>query len=219
MSSLTSGYRQLAGFTSAVLFDTHIAGIKDPVLHSGLTVIAPSKRHSSLLILLFARLFVDTVARYGRRVWITNLLEVPSALVHIYTFAQSVYPSPDLSTPSEKHAKIARIISEKYRSKMHIASSATFEEANFVFRGSNTDEDAEYFRKDVNNPKYWHLNRTANDFYRNLFRVMEGGEVLQVGFLDPEHIRQLKRKERFRGCYAVFDKVGGLRPELFLLLA
>lgn len=190
--------RQLVGFTSAVILNLNIDGIEDPVIHGGLTVIDPLNRQNGLPVQLFARLFMDTVKRYRRRVWLTSISELPKTLVHFYTFVQNLYPSPDLEIPSKTHLMIAKNISDNHRSKMLISSSAIFEEDTFVFRGSNSADDARCFRKNLKDPGSLHLNKVANEFYQGLLRDSQGDEVLQVGYIEWEHVQRYLKMERFR---------------------
>ncbi|KAH8807466.1 hypothetical protein F5884DRAFT_880559 [Xylogone sp. PMI_703] len=191
--------KRLIAFTSAVLLDLNIEGVDDPVVHGGLTVIDPSQRQHGLPVQLFARLYVDLLQRYDRKIiWSTSISELPRTLVHFYTFVKDVYPSPDLPIPSEIQLKIARTISEHHRSKMLIASSAIFEEDTFVFRGSNSAEEAKCFRKKPNDKSYLHLNKVANEFYRDRLREDMGDEVLQVGCMELEHALKGLQGERFQ---------------------
>jgi len=80
---------------------------------------------------------------------------------------------------------------------MAISPAAEFDEEAFVFRGSNDWEGGRAFMKDVDDERYWHRDRVLNEYYRWLFRKNRGDEVLQVAWLDPEHIRKMLEMERF----------------------
>ena len=66
-----------------------------------------------------------------------------------------------------------------------------------MFRGSMDWESGRAFMKDVDDERYWHRDRVLNEWYRRLFRKNRGDEVLQVAWLDPEHIRQMLEMEKF----------------------
>ncbi|KAK1975245.1 cytochrome P450 [Colletotrichum cereale] len=80
--------------------------------------------------------------------------------------------------PSEHHLAIARDISANHRDKMLISPSVVFDEAAFVFRGSNDSLHEQAFRKDVDDQWYWHRDHEASVFIRKLFRQDKGDEVL-----------------------------------------
>jgi len=80
---------------------------------------------------------------------------------------------------------------------MAISPTASFDEEAFVFRGSNDWDGGRAFMEDVDDERYWHRDRVLNGWYRKLFRKNRGDEVLQVAWLDPEHIGRVLEMERF----------------------
>ena len=181
---------ELLAFTSALIFN--IPGIEGDVLHTGLTVISPSARRQGLLVPLYMHLLLHIYSEKEptERTWITSLAEVPNSLVHISTFMAEVYPSPSSVGPSDKHLLIARAIDRHHRDKMLISPTAIFDIDRFVFLGSNDTEQGRAFMKDVDDPHYWHRKKEDNDWYRRLFRKLKGDEVLQVGYIDGNHIEK-----------------------------
>ncbi|KAI1865172.1 hypothetical protein JX265_008219 [Neoarthrinium moseri] len=188
---------EVVAFAAAVVLP--ITGRADPVVHSGLTVVHPDHRRSSgLTQLLFGNIFLAVLGEFPRGVWFTTLAEVISSLVHISKYAVDVFPSPRweaehgrLDRPRGTHVAIAREISRVHRGAMAISPAAEFDEATFVFRGSNDFAEGRPFMKDVDDPAYWHRDRETSRFYRRLFRKNKGDEVLLVGFLDPDHVRRV----------------------------
>ncbi|KAI0130574.1 hypothetical protein BJ170DRAFT_706823 [Xylariales sp. AK1849] len=194
---------RVIAFVSAVII--RIPQLQCPVIHSGLTVIHPEHRRSAGVIqLLFGNLFLHVLCEYPGGVWITTLAEVISSLVHMSKYAINVFPSPHkeqhcpVAEPGSIHITIAREISKSYRAKMLISPEAKFDEQSFVFRGSNDHPGGRAFMKDVDDPTHWHRDQETSKFYRKLFRKDRGDEVLQVGFLDPKHVREVATGERFR---------------------
>ncbi|CZR56178.1 uncharacterized protein PAC_06066 [Phialocephala subalpina] len=189
-----TGHGALQAFTSAVLIPIpSLPPDEREILHTGLTVIAPSLRRKGMLVQLFSRLILHVYSSRppNSKLWITSLAEVPNSLVHIANFFSDVFPSPSKTVSGETDLVIARAIDREHREKMLISPDATFDEERFVFRGSNGGEGI-VFRKDVDDEQYWHRDRAMNDFYRGLLRG-EGDEVLQVAWIDAERIaRSLK---------------------------
>lgn len=189
---------KVVAFASAVVIP--MARLADRIVHSGLTVVHPDHRRSNALThLLFGNMFLALLGEFPRGVWITTLAEVISSLVQMSQYAIDIFPAPagDVA-PSVKHIHIAREISASHRGKMAISPDAEFEEQTFVFRGSNNHPKGRAFMKDVDDDRYWHRDRETSQFYRRLFRKGHGDEVLLVGFLDPDHLKEITTGERFR---------------------
>ncbi|WQF75286.1 hypothetical protein CDEST_00300 [Colletotrichum destructivum] len=184
-----------------------ITALDTPLLHSGLTVIHPAHQKTGVNLDLFANLFLHLIKEHPGGFWMSTLAEVISSLVHVSKYTTRVFPSPEwsnqhpLGLPSEVHVAIAREISEKHRDKMLISPSAIFDEDVFVFRGSNDSDQGEAFQKDADNERYWHRDREASCFYRKLLRRNKGDEILQISFLDPTHLANHMRSQRFTGKY------------------
>jgi hypothetical protein len=176
-------------FLSAVLLP--IAGFKDPVVHTGLTVIHPSHRKSGVIHRLFAGLLLHIFSIYPNGLWLSTLSGIITSLGHIATYTSEVFPSPQWNEehpsgkPSDIHLHIAREIDAKHRPKMLIPPEAHFDDSAFVFRtpkptlsASSPVEAAKVSRQDHRNPN---LTR----FYRGLLRD-SGDEVLQISYFRPE---------------------------------
>jgi hypothetical protein len=140
---------------------------------------------------LFGRLALHILESHPGRVWFTSLAGIPSSLVRMATFLEETFPAPGVSRPSETHVAIAREVNTKHRDKMLIASTATWEEESFVFRGCNVGDQRRCFIKDLDDPQYWHPDKAANSFYRSLLRRREGDAVLQVGWINIEKLAEL----------------------------
>lgn len=179
---------ELIAFLSAVVLP--ISGLKDPVIHTGLTVIHPSLRKSGVIHSLFAAFFLHLYSIYPNGLWISTLSGIITSLGHIATYTSNVFPSPQwneahpTAQPSDIHLQIARQISAKYRQKMLVSPEAHFDERAFVFRaqtptlgGSSSADAASVLRQD-------HRNMTLTRFYRGLLRD-PGDEVLQISYFDP----------------------------------
>ncbi|KAK4938075.1 hypothetical protein LTR10_021396 [Elasticomyces elasticus] len=202
--------RQLVGFVATVLLDISFEGVESPVLHGGLTVVHPAHRQQGLPVALFARCFVDAVTCREGTIWVTNLSGLPRTLSHFYAFVDNVFPAPSRRTPSPEHVQVARTIAERHRSKLLIASSATFDEGSFTFRGSNASEEALAFRKSEDDASFAHANKTASDFYHSLLRDGSGDEVLQVGTISRTHLMQFLEQKRFEGDQIELRKFLGI---------
>ncbi|KAK9783552.1 hypothetical protein SCAR479_00111 [Seiridium cardinale] len=177
----------LIAFVSALWIA--VDALPDPVLHSGITVIHEQHRRSSVKRLLFANLFLTVPQEYPQGIWIGSLTEIITSLVHLTKYVEKVYPSPawkitqGTAQPSELHLQIAREMSTKHRSQMHISPSAVFDEAKFVFLGSNDWGQGRVFMRGLDDPTNSHNDRVATEYFKRLFRSNAGDEVLQVGFL------------------------------------
>ncbi|GJE92010.1 hypothetical protein PsYK624_081630 [Phanerochaete sordida] len=187
---------RVAAFVSAVYMQIALRAGDPPrtVLHMGLTCIAPALRRQGLMVPLFMHLYIylHDLPECHDGLWITSLAEVPSTLGKIAEGMVDVYPSPSFPEPSDVHLRIARAVDERYRSAMGISPDAQFDAENFVFRGSNPPGSC--FRKDSEDPQFYHRDAEINEFYRRLLGRDEGNEVLQVGFLDWERILGSGRK-------------------------
>lgn len=196
---------KIVAFVSSIVI--HIPELPSPVIHSGLTVIHPAHRRSfGVNQFMHANLWIQLLGDYPEGFWMTTLSEVISSLVHMTKYAVNLYPSPQWQKdhplhggPSELHRRIAAEISAKHRSQMLISSEATFDEENFIFRGSNNHKAGRVFLKDVDDEKHWHRDTETNRFYRPMFRKGAGDEVLQIGFMDPGILFAKAKEDRFRG--------------------
>lgn len=179
---------ELIAFLSAVVFP--ISGLKDPVVHTGLTVIHPSHRKSGVIHSLFAAFFLHIFSIYPNGVWLSTLSGIITSLGHIATYTSNVFPSPQwneahpTARPSDTHLQIAREINTKYRQNLLISPEAHFDERAFVFRaqthrlgGHSSADAASVLRQD-------YRNMTLTRFYRGLLRD-PGDEVLQISYFDP----------------------------------
>lgn len=180
---------EIIAFLSAVVLP--IPGLKDPVVHTGLTVIHPSHRKSGVIHSLFAAFFLHLFSKYPDGLWLTTLSRIITSLGHIATYTSDVFPSPQWNekhptgAPSDTHLRIAREIDAKHRQKMIISPETHFDERTFVFRaqtprfgGGSSVDAASVLKQD-------HRNLTLTRFYRNLLQG-PGDEVLQVAYFDPD---------------------------------
>jgi len=194
---------ELLAFTSAVMINIpSLPEAEREILHTGLTVVAPELRRKGMLVQLFVRLILHvygTLPVANSRLWVTSLAEVPNSLVHIAMFFSDVFPSPSKPVPTEADLLIARVIDREHRDKMLISPTAVFDEEKFVFRGSNRGKGV-VFMKNVDDPRNWHRDKAANDFYRTLLKD-DGDEVLQVAWIDE---RKIAKSLRAIGAKAKF---------------
>lgn len=180
---------KIIAFLSAVVLP--ISGLKDPVVHTGLTVIHPGHRKSGVIHSLFAAFFLHIFSTYPNGLWLSTLSGIITSLGHIATYTSKVFPSPQwneehpAAQPSDTHLHIAREINSKHRRKMLISPGAQFDETSFVFRapvptlaGTSSTDATSALRRD-------HRNLTLTRFYRDLLRD-PGDEVLQISYFDPE---------------------------------
>ncbi|KAK3995513.1 membrane protein [Cladorrhinum sp. PSN332] len=200
----------LAAFVSASLIP--IPGLDStnpkravPVLNTGLTIIHHAHRKSHhVKRLLFGTLFLHMFARFPEGMWLVSLAEVITSLVQIARYTQNCFPCPPSwpnsagSAPSKIHLQIAREISLNHRRKFLINRDAKFDEERFVFLESNNTAEGMVFMKDVDDRRYWHRDEEATGFFRGFFRRNMGDEVLQVGWLEPEHVVGLGTREGFK---------------------
>lgn len=180
---------ELIAFLSAVVLP--MPGLKDPVVHTGLTVIHPSHRKSGVIHSLFAAFFLHLFSVYPKGLWLSTLSGIVTSLGHIATYTRDVFPSPQwneehpTARPSETHIHIAREINAKHRKEMLIVPEAHFDESAFVFRAPKPRFTRGSSVGAVGVLKQDHRNLTLTRFYRDLLRNT-GDEVLQVSYFDPE---------------------------------
>ncbi|MCH2137397.1 MAG: hypothetical protein MK101_12625 [Phycisphaerales bacterium] len=165
------------GFSSGVLLD--VEGM-DPVVHLGLSCVHPDARCGGLTHALASRMVSGYMLRHHlfSRVWVTNVACVLSSIGNVAANFDQVFPSPGCDTPTERHMRIARTVSARYREDIYIHADARFDEAAFVFRGSVKGT---CFQKDPDDTRYHHRKQYLNDFYLGFMRLDEGDEVIQVG--------------------------------------
>lgn len=180
---------EIIAFLSAVVLP--MSGLKDPVVHTGLTVIHPGYRKSGVIHSLFAAFFLHLFRIYPKGLWLSTLSGIVTSLGHIATYTSDVFPSPKWNEehpsaqPSDTHLHIAREINTKHRRKMLIPPEVYFDERAFVFRApkhrlfGNSTVDAETVLKQD------HRDPILTKFYRDLLRG-PGDEVLQVSYFNPD---------------------------------
>ncbi|KAK7052228.1 hypothetical protein R3P38DRAFT_2859204 [Favolaschia claudopus] len=183
-------------FTSTLFLDD-VPGVRNPVLHTGLTVAIPSVHRTGILAELFAQLFLNVVPMHPEGMWVTTLAAVLSSLVQSERALARSYPSPSAKRsmdndgpprPSSEYYSIARAIDKRYRAQLLISPKAIWDEESFVFRGSLDwdNQEADGFKKDVDDKRYWHRDEASNVFFRGLMREGKGDEVLLIGFVNEE---------------------------------
>ncbi|KAJ6466826.1 hypothetical protein C8R45DRAFT_909866 [Mycena sanguinolenta] len=177
-------------FTSAMYLD--VEDVEHAVLHTGLTIAAPSVQRTGILVQLFAHLFLNVMPLHPGGMWVTTLAAVLSSLVQSGTMLSNTYPRPPTRQsnpqPVQEHLEIARVIDERYRAQLLISPDAEWDAESFVFRGSMDWGAAEVFKKDVDDARFWHRDSSANAFFRGLMRPGKGDEVLLVGFIDGNRL-------------------------------
>lgn len=181
--------QKLIAFVSSV--SLQIDFIARPVIHTGLVVIHPQYRRSNAILQhVYGNLFVALLIEHPSGIWLTCLAEVVSSLVNIAIYTKDVFPSPHAHAPSGTHLHIAQTIDAKYREIMLISPDAVFDREKFVLRGSNAHDGGRMFMKDVDDRQYWHRDEKLSKYYRSFLRQDGGDEVLQVGFLDADHLKK-----------------------------
>lgn len=167
----------MAGFCSGILLD--VPGLPH-VLHMGLSCVHVDDRRAGLTRRLndsMARTYLLKIAPFGE-MWVTSCACVLSSLGNIALYFDDCYPSPLYEgAPSEIHRRIARVVDERYRAQIYIEPDATFDDTNFVFRGSVKDT---VFEKTAEDLRFQHRISEFNHWYRGLMRFENGDEVLQV---------------------------------------
>ncbi|KZP14860.1 hypothetical protein FIBSPDRAFT_921313 [Athelia psychrophila] len=187
----------LIAFLSAVLIP--IEGLQDPIVHTGLTCIAPNARRQHLVIELLMRLFHHHFTLHPRKCVVTTQSNVAGSLVSTATYTKDVFPSPAVAKPSAAHLRVAREISKHHRDKIFISPSAVLNEETFIFHGSNDTSDGQCFVRDLEDKRYWHTNAEMTKYYLGLLGGRGSDEILQVGWLSPEHMRKVLEAEKFKG--------------------
>lgn len=152
------------------------------VFHLGLTCVDPDARGSGLTHRLSSKLVVSYMLRYKPfgKLWCTNCACVLSSLGNVALNFAQVYPSPfGPPEPSVEHRRIAEAVDRNYRDAIYIDRLATFDQQNFVFRGSVKGT---VFQKSAHDKRYHHRYEGMNRYYARLLDFEEGDEVLQVGY-------------------------------------
>lgn len=196
----------IVGFLSVVVLP--IPGMKDPVFHTGLTVVHPDHRQSGMKINLFGAVFAHVLTLHPKGVWLSSLSRILTSLGQIATYTNDVFPSPEWDRkhpsgkPTDTHLRIAREIAEKHRDEMLVPPGAHFDEQGFVFRTPDYRFSGPGTIDGVNDPKYRHRNAELADFYTNLLQE-SGDEILQISYLDPVYTMhfQRERNKMAQVCY------------------
>ncbi|KAJ7472362.1 hypothetical protein B0H11DRAFT_2038738 [Mycena galericulata] len=186
--------QRAVAFTSAIYLD--VPSVDHVVMHSGLTVAVPSLRRTGIMAELFAQLFANLMPLHATGMWVTTLAALLSSLVQSEKVLYKTHPCPperhgkqkQSPKPLREHLEIACAIDKRYRAELLISPAAVFDEEFFVFRDSVDWDAAVCFQKDVNDVKFWHRDKSANQFFRGLMRAGKGDEVLLVGFMDADRI-------------------------------
>ncbi|KAJ7196289.1 hypothetical protein GGX14DRAFT_403489 [Mycena pura] len=183
-------------FTSALFLD--VPAVAHPVLHAGLTVAIPALRRTGIVAQLFVALYQNMIPCHPHGFWVTTLAAVLSSLVKAEKMLCNTHPAPPhrrlgmrSTGPQEAHLAIARAISERHRAALLISPTAEWDEAQFVFRGSLSWDAALCFQKDVDDVRFWHRDKSSNEFFHQLLRPGMGDEVLHVGFANVEKLGKL----------------------------
>lgn len=189
---------EIVGFVSAVVLP--IAGMKDPVIHTGLTVIHPTHRKTTLKINLFRALCFQLVSLFPEGVWLSTASRTLTSLGQIATYTIDVFPSPawdrkhqPSGRPSETHLHIAREISARHRGAMLFPPEAQFDDRGFVFRVPVYRFSGPGTVDGVSDPNYQHRDAALTDFYTALLQG-PGDEVLQISYLDPVYLAHFQRE-------------------------
>lgn len=190
---------EIVGFVSAVVLP--IAGMRDPVIHTGLTVIDRAHRKTTLKVDLFRALFVHLFGLFPEGVWLSTASRTLTNLGQMAICTADVFPSPawerkyqPSGRPSETHLHIAREISAKHRGAMLFPPEAKFDEdRGFVFRVPSYRFSGPGTVDGVHDPNYQHRDAALTDFYTALLQG-PGDEILQISYLDPVHVTHFMRE-------------------------
>ncbi|KZP04812.1 hypothetical protein FIBSPDRAFT_878115 [Athelia psychrophila] len=202
----------LIAFTSAVLIP--VEGLQDPIVHTGLTCIAPHARRQNLVVELMMRLFYHHFTLYPRKCGVTTFANVAGSLVSAAIHTHDAFPSPAVAKPSAAHLQVVREISKRHRHKMHISSSAVLDEDTFIFHGAYDAADGQGFVRDLEDKRYWHTNAEMTQYYLGLLGGRGSDAILQVGWLSPEHLRKVLEAKKFEGNAVAEKDAKALRSNL-----
>ncbi|KAL4249258.1 hypothetical protein ABKN59_007263 [Abortiporus biennis] len=201
----------IVAFTSTVFMDS-MPSLEDKVevpsstvLHLGLTAVSPHLRGSQITKILFYYVFCYMVTIHPQGFWLTSPAEVISSLGSVVNFAKDCYPTPGIKTPSPTHLRIALEVDRKFRDVMLISPNAVFDERTFVFKGSN--QLGSCFRKEADEERYNYRNRELTVFFRALLGRGEWNEVLQVGYIDRNHLETVFKAANLNGGKVIPLKV------------
>lgn len=184
----SSSTKEIVGFTSTVFLTGFNHKDVPFVIHTGLTCVSENLRRKKLTIFLFYHIFIHLSYNYPEGFWLSSLSGIISSLGSISRYGTNVYPSPisPAAVPSPMHRLIAKTIDLCHRDKMLISSNAVFDSERFVFIGSN--KPGSCFYKDRDDVRYADRYSIVNDFYRKLLRKDGGDGVLQIAFMDSNHV-------------------------------
>lgn len=168
---------RMNGFCSACIID---AGDLGTIYDLGLTCVSPRARGLGLTHKFTSKVVMYYVVKYSpfRPVWISNVACVLSSLGNIALHIEDTYPSPFMDKPLPHQLKIAQTINKNFRKELYISPLATFDEKNFVFKGSVPGT---IFEKSGEETSLYHRDLKLNQFYKDLIDFKNGDEVLQIG--------------------------------------
>lgn len=171
------------GFTAMVYLPIKKHGVKQPLIHLGLTMIRKSHRGMGLQTALFKKVFTLPPINQRRLVFpITNIAASPAGIGSTADYFQEVYPDYKKETKlRSSHIRIAEHVLSRHRSEFGCSSKALFDSRSFVVKGSNAPEGGgahQFIRED---PVSRYRVDSCNEYCKNALKFDKGDELFQVG--------------------------------------
>lgn len=188
------------GFTAMVYLPIKKHGVKQPLIHLGLTMIRKSHRGMGLQTALFKKVLTLPPINQRRLVFpITNIAASPAGIGSTADHFQEVYPDYKKETsPRSSHIRIAEYVLSRHRSEFGCSSKALFDSSSFVVRGSNAPEGGgahQFIRED---PVSRYRIESCNEYCKNTLRFDKGDELFQVGRVNFIKAWWVSRKAHIR---------------------
>lgn len=181
-------------FCSSYILD---AGEYGEILHLGLTCVGPEARGLGLTHKLTSKVIYRYFTAHAKlgSFWISNVACVLSSLGNVALHFEDVYPSPFLTTPTQEHKEIAKLINNHYRNELYIHPKSTFDAKSFIFQGSVIGSS---FQKEEHDTKFHHRDERLNDYFKKLINFNNGDEILQIGRVSlmsyPKYLLRNRKK-------------------------
>lgn len=174
----------VAGFNAMPRLQVQLADGPITVLHLGLMAIHPDFQRRGLQGLLYGLGGFSCLHRIPeRRVWVSNVTEVPSVAGAFAENFLEAYPGPlSVPPPPPRHREIAMAIARDHRHEFGVGPEAAFDDQRFVLMGSYVGG-SEALKKTFDKaPK--HRDPRVNDFCQRELDYGRGDDFLQIGQVD-----------------------------------
>ncbi|MEZ4417210.1 MAG: hypothetical protein R3E10_15760 [Gemmatimonadota bacterium] len=171
------------GFNAMFLLDVELGGRCQRILHTGLSMLVPRHRRAGLSLALYGAPALLAFARNRfRRLWVTNVSQVPAAIGMFAHNLHDVVPAPGVRPALRiPHRDIATALMAEHRAVFGVGADAVFDPERFVIRNAYTGG-SDGLKKPFSACAA-HRDSTVNHYCQEHLDYERGDDFLQVGSL------------------------------------